>query len=211
MQLRTFVLPILITCLAFLAGCTTTKTSTTARTAVEMALMSESAKRAIDELDDGAVGPYQRFFIDENYFVATDQEYMLSALRRALLNKGLHSVESEEDADIIVQPRIAAAAIDENKGMLGVPSVPAALPGIGAIELPELALYKKFKQQAVNKMGVFAINADDRSLAFDWGEGSGEAYYTRYTVLFLITFRTTDLNEPYRKPKEEKAEEEDME
>lgn len=181
----------------FLSACTTSKVTTTPRSAVEMALMSESAELALlglrGDLPTGA-----RFYLDTSEFEAVDEEFVLSTLRLELLRQGLLAVEEREEADVIVIPRTAISAIDENSSLIGIPDLPIPVPGVGVIQTPEIALFKRAKQIGLTRLGYYGLNQGDSSLAFDAGTASGRSTYTRWTVLFMISFRTTNLSEPYR-------------
>lgn len=195
---------VLILCVVALTSCSTYKTTNTPRGAIEQALLSEAAERSLAALE-GKTVLYKRFYLDETPFEAYDEQFILSALRLRLLSLGLHSVSSEKDADLIVYPRAAVAAIDESSSLLGIPSVPIPFPGVGTIPTPELALLKKIRLVARNKIGVYAIDANDRSLAFDMKTASANTYYTRWTILFIISFSKSDLTEPYKMPKKPKV------
>jgi hypothetical protein len=189
-----------------IAGCSTGKTSTTDRTAVELALLSETAELALMRLNEAEMEG-KSFYLDTSEFKAVDQEYIISTLRLRLLDMGMKLSEKREEADVIVYPRSAIANMDETKVLIGIPALPIAIPGIGAVELPELALFKRMHQRAHNKIGVYAIDSKDRSLAFDLDRSSGTRYYTRWTILIVINFRTTDLPVPYTKKTLEEMEE----
>lgn len=180
-----------------IAGCATSKVTSTERTAVEMALLSQSAEDTLSKLDDGTVLYYDRFWIDEEQFQTVDEEFILSTLKLFLLRKGMKAVDKAEDADVLVYPRAANAAMDESKSMIGIPSLPIVIPGAGSVETPEVALYKQHTQAGVNRMGLYGIDAKDRSLAFDFGTEASRKTYTRWTLLFFINFATTNLAYPY--------------
>ena len=183
---------VLILC-GVILGCSTNKVTTTERSAVEMALLSASADQSLNNLK-GPTPYYSRFYIDEKNFEAADEEYILRSMRLYLLKKGMHSVDNPKEADVIVYPRAAVSAIDDSNFLLGIPTLPFALPGIGNATLPEIALFAKRKQLGRNRLGMYAVNVSDNRLAFDLGMASGEKFYTRYVVLFFFGFAHTNIN-----------------
>lgn len=191
---QAFALLILVT----LFGCSTGKFTTTERTALERALLSESAEMSLMGLENPGMRD-QAFYLETGEFEAVDEEYIISALRGKLLSFGMKVVDNKEDADLVVYPRSAIANMDESEALIGIPELPMALPGIGAMKLPELALFKRFSQRGHSKIGVYGVEQEENRLAFDLGRSVGSRYYTRWTVLFLITFATTDLPQPYSK------------
>ncbi|CAN5297123.1 hypothetical protein BH09SUM1_BH09SUM1_09280 [soil metagenome] len=180
----------------FLGACATGRSTTTDRTAVEEALLSESAERALVKMSGDRLF-YNRCFIEDSELKAPDKEYVLSALRLRMAKLGMHPVAKQEDADIIIYPRAGMAGIDDSGTLIGIPAIPLVVPGGGSVTTPELALFKRAKQIGRTKLGLYGIDAKSRFIAFDFDRQSGQAYYTRWTLLFIITFASTDLIDPY--------------
>lgn len=186
---------------AILTGCSTGYSTITPRSAVEMALMSEAAERTIAQLElPPMAATYKKFHLDDSGFEGTDSKFMLSELRRHLLTGNAMGERPKDDADLVVYPRAAIAAMDESKLLIGIPEFPVPL-GATTLTTPEIALFKRHIQRGRTKLGMFATNTDDGLLAFDAGIKSGNTFYTRWTVLILFTFATTDLTEPYKTAK----------
>ncbi len=187
-------------------GCSSFKTTTTARAATEQGLLSTAAERALA----GQVAPempYKRVFMDVSEFKGVDSEFALSALRLRLVEQGYRVVAKEDEADLVVYPRSAVAGIDESTFLIGIPALPIPIPGAGVVTTPEIALFKRFKQIGLARLGAYAVDRDARNLVFDMKTSSGKAYHTRWVIL-LVGFNKTDMGEPFRKVKpktEEKA------
>jgi hypothetical protein len=182
---------------ASVASCASTRTSTTPRTAIEMALISQSAENTLEKFETDALTG-KSFAMDDTHFEATDKAFAQSALRLQMLKNGMNETKAEE-AEVSVRPRVAIAAIDDFNFFIGIPSIPLILPGVGAAPTPELAFFKRAKQIGRNRMGAYAVNKDG-SLAHDFGVQATEVYYTHWTILALINFRRTNLEEPYNVP-----------
>lgn len=205
-MMKAFSLVMLGLAAGLVSSCSTSRETTTARTAVEMALLSESAERVIAKFDDPMGLAGKSFFMDLSEFKATDVEYLNSALRLRLLQMGMSEAKDKETADIVVFPRAGIHAIDDSKFLIGVPEIPVTVPGAGAISTPEIVLFRRIYQRSSSHFGAYAMDAKDSTLELDWGREWGTSFYTRWTILFLLNFRTTDLGAPYKKSKEEKAE-----
>ena len=143
------------------AGCGTTRTSDTSRTATEQLLISHSIDdyrlasrcshaRRETRLSRCAV-PRQGI---------TDKGYLISSLRQQLLACGCLLQEERKNATYVVEARAGSVGTDSNGMLLGVPqmSVPAVMPGIPGVMIPEIALAKKSNRRAVAKVAVFAYN-----------------------------------------------------
>ena len=213
-------------------GCFTGTSTTTPRTATEQALLTASAEAAIAKFEEHPIYFYKRFVFAsqptatetisdgdrvsriDRYgppeFVAYERDFILSELRLRFLRHGMHAVDRREDADVIVYPRAAVAAIDEDKFLIGIPSIPLPIPsgevGGAVIKTPELALFRRNEQIGRARLGVYGVDARDGTLAFDLGIVSENRNYVTWTILTLINFSTTNLEEPYR----EKAKQDDQ-
>ena len=186
---------IMIAALAAGTGCMTNRSTATPRTAIEEALLSQAAETAIDQLNLRLfTGTY---VIDKQDFVAIDAEYFLGYLNKKLIDAGARPATSDEIPDIRIFPTVANGAIDENSTMIGVPEFPVSLPGAGAITIPEAALFKIDKQKGRYRLFLRGQRLDREPRAFSTDIVTGEKYYDRWTLLFVISFRTTDLGKPF--------------
>jgi hypothetical protein len=179
-----------------LVGCSTTRSTTTARTAIEQALLSQTAKRVVDEMDFSTLAG-KSFVLKEDKFEAVDGKYVLAALQEHLLESNLKVATNEDDADVVLFPRVAAAGLDDTSSFIGIPSLPLFIPGAGGVTIPELALFKHQRQQGRNRMGLHGQHCKNGELAISVPEIAHQCYYSRWTILFLFSFRTTDLEKPF--------------
>jgi hypothetical protein len=183
-------------CLAAPAlGCYTSRSTTTARTAVEQALLSQSAESTLAGLEIPAALQGKSYFLVEDQFEATDGKWVVAQVHQKLLAAGLKA-GGKKTADVFVYPSVANAAIDDSRWFLGLPALPIPIPNVGAVTLPELALFKYDTQRGRNRMNVYGHHGSGE-LAFQTATGSTEKYFTRWTILLFIAFRTTDLAAPF--------------
>lgn len=185
----------LAACAALLcAGCASTRVSTTERTAVEQALLSRSALDSIQRttLPEGRS---LSFVLDDSELQAIEKEVIKSAIRQHLLVNGFRAVE--EDGDLTVMARANFAAVDDSRTFIGIPAIPIPIPGVGALETPEIALYRRIGQRGRAQIDYYAVDAQDGSLAFSVDGVPAIRGYTRWTLLVVVGFRTTDLGKPF--------------
>ena len=177
------------------AGCSKLRESTTPRTAVEQALLSQAAEATIGQFDFGELRG-KSFAMDASDFEAIDSKYILGTLKQRLLESGLKEAKAEE-ADVIVYPRVANAGIDDSSFLLGVPELPIPVPGVGIVKMPEASLLAWKTQRGRNRMAVFAADARTGQLALATETVSSETHYRWITALFVLSFKSTDLSEPF--------------
>ena len=175
------------------AGCAMTRTTTTEKTAVEQALMSRSALDSLAgaEIPRGS----SSFTLSDTELVSEHKEVLLSATRQSLLEAGYRV--AAEDAELTVHARANYSAIDDGRAFIGIPSIPVPIPAVGTVTTPELVLFKREAQRGRNQLELYAVRNEDGSLAFSSKGDAAERGYTRWVVLFVIGWRSTDLGKPF--------------
>ncbi len=184
----------------------TGRVSTTERTAVEQALLSQSAERTIDDFPQELEGNGRSFYLITDEFDRPDEAFILSELRHYLLSNGFHEVrcfsekenldECIKSADIIVEPRAATAAIDDSELLIGIPEWELNL-GLVGTSTPEFALYKKTTQRGRNRMAIHGTDRETGELIFDIPFAHSETYYIRQKLFFIFAWRMTNLEGPF--------------
>ena len=183
---------VLLAALLGSTGCWNFRESTTVRTAVEQALLSQAAEKTIRGFDFGDLRG-KSFAIDTTDFKASDfdtidAKYILGTLKQKLLEDGLREAKADE-ADLLICPRVANAAIDDSAFSLGMPDLPLVIPNMGAIRIPSLSLFRWNTQKGRNRMAVYAVDLDTGLLAMATETVSTETTYRRIGILTFIVFR----------------------
>lgn len=152
--------PLLILVIVLAAGCGTTRTSDTTRTATEQLLISHSIDDTVSRFDFRMLAG-KRVFLDPQYLDGvTDKGYLISSLRQQLLACGCRLQEERKNATYVVEARSGSVGTDSNGMLVGVPqmAIPSVMPGVPGVMIPEIALAKKNNRRAVAKIAVFAYN-----------------------------------------------------
>jgi Family of unknown function (DUF6655) len=153
-----------IACLATaLAGCGTTRSTDTIRTATEQLLISDAIDHAVQTIDFGPLRGQTVYLDDQRLAEVVDRNYLVSTLRQHLLASGCQLRDKRDDADFIVEARAGAVGTDRNDLLFGVPSmnvpqIPLVQPVPAAI--PEIPLAKRRDQRAIAKVAVFAYHRE---------------------------------------------------
>ncbi len=144
-----------------LAGCGTTRSTDTNRTATEQLLVSDAIDRALQSINLQTLSGQTVFFDDSKLADVVDKNYLISSLRQYLLANGCSLREKREDADFIVEARAGAVGTDRSDLLFGLPSmnVPqiALVQPVNAI-IPEIPIAKRKDQRGVAKIAVFAYH-----------------------------------------------------
>ncbi len=140
--------------LLVLVGCTSTKTSNTARTGTEQLLISNAVDQALGKVDFAPMAG-KKVMVEEKYLDSVDKGYIVSSIRHNVLHAGGHLTAKPEEADIILELRSGGVGTDISDAFLGVPGI--SLPGM--VALPDLKLITRSRQSAFAKLGIVAIDA----------------------------------------------------
>lgn len=135
-------------------GCTSTKTSNTARTGTEQLLISNAVDQSLSKVDFSALGG-KKVLIEEKYLDSVDKGYIVSSVRHHVLHAGAELATKPEEADIILEMRSGGVGTDNSDAYLGMPGI--TLPGM--VSLPDVKLITRSRQSAFAKLGIVAIDA----------------------------------------------------
>jgi hypothetical protein len=148
---------------AALAGCGTTRSTDTIRTATEQLLISDAIDHAVQTINFEQLRGQTVFLDDQRLAEVVDRNYLVSTLRQHLLASGCQLRDKRDEADFIVEARAGAVGTDRNDLLFGIPSmnvpqIPLVQPVPAAI--PEIPFAKRRDQRAIAKVGVFAYHRE---------------------------------------------------
>ena len=170
-------------------GCTTNKTTDTARSATEQLLLSTATDRALHSANL-MLFANRKVFLDAAYFDSYDSKYVLGTIRDALSRAGALLEDNAANADIIIEPRSGALATDNSQTLFGIPAFGAPVPLAGSVQVPELAFYKAERQKSAAKIALLAFAKVSREHIYSSGPLAGKSYDHRYRILFVAWIRT---------------------
>ena len=144
-----------------IAGCGTTRSSDSMRTATEQLLVSDAIDRAVQTIDFKPLAGQTVYLDDSRLEEVVDRDYLVSTIRQQLLASGCTLRDVRDEADFIVEARAGAVGTDRNDLLFGIPAtnVPQILPlqGVPAA-IPEVPLAKRRDQRGVAKISMFAYH-----------------------------------------------------
>lgn len=171
---------------ALIAGCGTTRSSNTKRTATEQLLISDAVDRAVEGLQVEPLRGQTIFFDDQHLSGIVDREYVISSIRQHLLASGCILKEFRNEADYVVEARAGAIGTDHHDLLFGIPStnVPQFIPlqGIPST-IPEVPFAKRRRQRGVAKIAVFAYHRETGTPVWQSGVVTSESTSNDFWVL----------------------------
>jgi hypothetical protein len=176
--------------LLLLAGCSSTRTTSPARSAQEVLLITTAADRAAEALA-AQVPPNLTAWIDPSGFAAEDQAYGLAAIKDALLRHGVRLVSDQSKADAVILPRAGTLSTDEKNTLVGVPSLPVPLaPGVS---IPPLSLYSENIAKGAAKFAASVYDPRSGKLIVSTDPAYGFSREDDGVVLFFFSWRKNDM------------------
>ena len=174
----------MIVAASLLAACTSVRETLPERTATEQLLISAAADRAIEHLDLG-IAAGTKVALQAYNFDAYDEGYVLGALRDRLLREGIHLVDQQAAPDLILEVRAGALSIDKRSDLLGIPSFTLPIPLAGPFQTPEIALFKRERQEGIAKLAVTSFDPENGALHSSSGPTYGSSTHDRWVVLIF--------------------------
>jgi hypothetical protein len=186
--------------MALLAGgCASSLTTNPPRSATEQLLLSSSADRAMANVNLDIFSG-RTVYLDLTYFDSYDSKYAEGEIRDALFRAGALLVDKATNADVIIEARSGALAIDSNTTLFGIPTMSVPIPLSVPVEIPEIAFFKTEKQHSYAKFALLAYVNQSRAHIYSSGPLVGKAYHDYHKILFL-SWLATDIPEEEKNPK----------
>ena len=161
-----------------LAGCGTTRSTDSMRTATEQLLISDAIDRAVQTIDFAPLRGQTVYLDDSKLEDVVDKNYLVSTLRQHILASGCTLKNNRNEADFIVEARAGAVGTDRNDLLFGIPAtnVPQIVPlqGVPAA-IPEVPLAKRLDQRGVAKISMFAYHRESGRPVWQSGLASRES------------------------------------
>ena len=173
-------------------GCTTTRTSDTARTAMEQLLISNAVDQALEKYDFRTLQG-RKVFIDEKYLDSVDKGYLISSIRERILYNGGQLCSKAEEAEITLEIRSGGVGTDNLETFVGIPKT--SVPGVVPIEIPDIKLWNRTSQMGTAKIGILAYETKTGTVYQQGGQALARSDDTKWFLLGLGPFQSGTVRE----------------
>lgn len=163
----------------FLLGCTTTRTSNTARTATEQLLISNAVDQTLAKIPLPPVEG-KKVFLDEKFLDCVDKGYLIASIRERLLREGAYLVPKIEDSEITIEVRSGGLGTDNVDSFVGMPSF--AVPGPLPFQIPEVRVFERTSQYGRAKIALVAMDTATGGLIFNSGRQLAQGDDSRWSL-----------------------------
>ena len=178
----------LFLCIYPFSGCSLTFEATkTPRSPTEQLLLAESLQRSL--VDTIALIPSGQAVGVETVGLTADQAFVTARIERWLSREGFNLPKDGKEP-VVARVNLDAFGTLQNSTFFGLPAINA---GLFPLALPELALYKAQRQRGLTRLSVDFLERSTGRLIRSTPAYEGDAFYNEYTILFILSFRETDL------------------
>lgn len=168
-------------------GCTTTRTSDTARTGMEQLLISNAVDQALEKYDFRTLQG-RRVFIDEKYLDSVDKGYLLSSIRERILYNGGQLCTKIEESDVTLEIRSGGVGTDNLETFVGIPKT--SVPGVVPIEIPDIKVWNRTSQMGTAKIGILAYETKTGTVYQHGGQALARSDDTKWFLLGVGPFQS---------------------
>lgn len=163
----------------------------TARSSLEQRLLVRSLERAVSQLDTKEFTG-RRVVLD--LFALTDDRGFAKEFVTAWLEEeGVEVVLEQEKANLRLKVFAYVLGVDQSQTLFGIPAFP--IPVLG-VPFPEIALYKSVRNRGHVEVTIYAFDSRTGRFVDKVPVSVGRARYDEYTILIVVSFSSTDLDEP---------------
>jgi hypothetical protein len=190
---KTAIFPLVLAIAATTAACTMPAKRRGERpTPVEQLLISEAIERGIDDMRIDLPEPSENDIFLDTTGLTGDQIFMGDVMRGWLGRSGFDIEEDIGDADIQLNLVIESLGTHQKIKFFGMPASRSAwLP----VSVPELALYKKNKEEGYVRFYFDAFDARTHEYLDTTRTFEGSVHLTKYTFFFIFDHQTTDMKD----------------
>jgi len=168
-------------------GCTTTRTSDTARTGIEQLLISNAVDQALEKYDFRTLQG-RKVFIDDKYLDSVDKGYLLSSIRERILYNGGQIAAKAEDSDVTLEVRSGGVGTDNLETFVGIPNI--SVPGLLPIEIPDIKIWNRTNQTGIAKLGILAYETKTGNVYQHGGQALARSDDTKWFLLGIGPFQS---------------------
>lgn len=183
---------ILTLCLCFfLAGCAaSSQISNTSRSSIEQRLLVRSLERALAAMK---IEQFKGKVVAVDFYGLTSdkdfaKEYLIAWLQA-------HQVEMATDpkkAQLQLKAFAPVLAVDQGQSFVGAPSFTVPILGLA---IPEISLFKNVQHSGHAEVEIYAIDQDSGKFIGKSGPAIGETRYDDYTVLIVVHFTRSNMQD----------------
>jgi hypothetical protein len=161
-------------------------------TPIEQLLISEAIQRGIEDMQISIASPEQQEVYLDTTGLTSDQEFMGNVMRGWLGRLGFEIENDIKNADFQLNLVIQSVGTHRRIRFFGMP---AARSAWFPIAVPELALYKRNRQEGYVRFYFDVFNAETGAYISRTRDFEGDVHVTKFTIFLVFDWQTTNLRD----------------
>jgi len=169
-------------------GCTSLRMTMTPRSIMEQQLIVLAIERAVSQLDTQKLTG-KRVTMELYGLAKDDLPFARELVNVWLWKNGVKVVQDKEEADIRLKGFAKVLAVDQAETLFGTPQF-----SLLGIPIPAIAIYRNLRNRGLAEIQIYAIDDKEEVLVDEIMEGIGKAKHDRFTILFVFSWTSSDLD-----------------
>jgi hypothetical protein len=173
-------------------GCSSVRMTMTTRSILEQQLLVQGLERAVNKFD---LEPFKGKRVSLNVTglskdeVAFTDEYLKIQLAR----QGIQFATDQAEVELNLRVLAPVLAVDQSEILFGTPEF-----SLLGIPIPAIVIYRKVSNKGRAEIEMYVYDAKAEKMMAALPPVVGETNYDRYTVLFIFSWTSTDLEKTNR-------------
>ncbi len=173
-------------------GCTSVRITMTPRSSLEQQLLVQGLERAMAQINiDRFKG--KRVALELVGLTKDDLPFTKEFVRIWMAKHGIRIDQDQKEIDLILKVFARVLAVDQSETLFGTPEF-----FLLGIPVPAIVIYRNIRNRGRADLQIYAWDERSEMLVDELPVGIGETKYDQYTILFIISWTSTDLD---KKPK----------
>lgn len=173
-------------------GCTSVRITMTPRSSLEQQLLVQGLERAMAQINiDRFKG--KRVALELVGLTKDDLPFTKEFVRIWMAKHGIRIDQDQKEIDLILKVFARVLAVDQSETLFGTPEF-----FLLGIPIPAIVIYRNIRNRGRADLQIYAWDERSEMLVDELPIGIGETKYDQYTILFIISWTSTDLD---KKPK----------
>ncbi len=174
-------------------SCSSVRVTMTPRSSLEQRLLTQGLERAVAQLHIEQFRG-KRVALDLAGLAEDDLPFAKEFIHVWLAKNGIQVISDQKEIDLRLKVLAMVLAVDQSETLFGTPEF--TLLGI---PIPAIVIYRNVRNRGRAELKMFVFDEGSAMLVDEIPLGIGEAKYDRNTILFIISWASTDLD---KKPEE---------
>jgi hypothetical protein len=178
--------------LFMVTGCAVTNQITkTSRSSIEQKLLVRALERALASIDGRQL--QGKSVAVDFYGLTSDKDFAREFFIAWLQSQRVRIAEDWRQAQLRLKVFASALGVDEGQSFIGAPSF--TVPLIGFV-MPEIPLFKNVRHSGHAEIKIATIDGQSGEFIDETARAVGTSNHDDYTVLIVVHFTRSDLEEP---------------